>query len=322
MSWPSTPSAPHPPAMIELGRALLLAWGSAALTLAGLPEALASQAPGPWRWTAPSEWHQTGRLAHPRLAEVSGVAPSRSHPGILWVINDSGNPPDLLAVDSTGALLGAIPLSGATNTDWEEIALGPCGAQTCLYIADTGDNLERRAEVAIHRLVEPPPPDAPAMPSRSVETLRFRYPDGPHDVEAMGVLPDGTTLLVTKGRSGGVLAYRLSASAWQAGQRTVVAERIDSLPIAPALGMGRAISGMAIAPDGSRAVIRTYRDLFLFALESGLRFRPLGGPTACDIVGREPQGEAIGWLADGRLILLSERGFLKEGTVFVAACRP
>ena len=117
----------------------------AVLAVGTVSHALPAQVARPqWTWVAPTEWRQSGRLAHPLLAEVSGVAPSRDHPGVLWVINDSGNPPDLLAVDSTGTLLGWIPLRGAPNTDWEEIALGPCGNVTCLYIADTGDNRERR----------------------------------------------------------------------------------------------------------------------------------------------------------------------------------
>jgi hypothetical protein len=240
---------------------------------------------------------------------------------VLWVINDSGNPADLFAVDTAGTLLGSVPLRGAPNTDWEEIALGPCGAATCLYIADTGDNRERRDVVAIHRLVEPTPPILHGATTRSVESLRFRYPDGPHDVEAMGVLPDGTILLVSKGRSGGILAYQLRPSAWTTGQ-VATAERVDSLPIVAALGMGRAVTGMAIAPDGVRVMVRTYRDLFPFELREGHQFRPAPNPTACDILGREPQGEAVGWLPDGRVILLSERGLLTEGTVYVGRCDP
>lgn len=297
-----------------VGRALAVVLASGAFTqLPGQARA------GDWAWAPPTEWRQTGRLSHPRLAEVSGVAPSRTQLGVFWVINDSGNPPDLLAVDSTGTLLGGIPLRDVPNTDWEEIALGPCGTATCLYIADTGDNRERRSEVAIHRLVEPPRPTAQAMPPLPVETVRFRYPAGSHDVEAMGVLPDGSILLVTKGRSAGILAYRLPASAWEAGG-VALAERVDSLPITPALGMGRAVTGMAISEDGTRAMVRTYRDLFPFELVDGRRFRPLPGQTACDVLGKEPQGEAVGWLPDGRVILLSERGLFKEGTVFVGRC--
>ncbi len=303
-------------------RAAVLPLAMVTLALSATTDPLPGQSPSPtWTWVAPIEWRQTGRLAHPRLAEVSGVAPSQAHPGVLWVINDSGNPPDLLAVDSTGTLLGSIPLRDAPNTDWEEIALGPCGTATCLYIADTGDNRERRETVAMHRLVEPTPPTSEGVEPQSVETLRFRYPDGPHDVEAMGVLPDGTILLVTKGRSGGILAFRLPPRLWLAGG-VATAERVDSLPITAALGMGRAVTGMAVSADGTTIMVKTYRDLFPFVLEEGRRFRTAATPTACDILGKEPQGEAVGWLPDGRVIMLSERGLLTEGTVFVGRCRP
>ena len=76
-----------------------------------------------------------------------------------------------------------------------------------LLIADTGDNGRRRDEVVLHLVVEPELPDpraqprpgapvrapsagtaTPLLPARS---LRVRYEDGPHDVEAVAV--DETT---------------------------------------------------------------------------------------------------------------------------------
>lgn len=278
---------------------------------------------GHWSWIRPQQLQQIGQLIHKRLAEASGVAASRANPGLFWVITDAGNEAELYAVDSTGDLRATLPISNADNIDWEEVAVGRCGEATCVYIADTGDNRERRREVAIHRVIEPQLSAKGKSPPRKlrVETLRLSYPDGPHDVEAMGVLPDGAVLLVSKGRSGGVLAFRVDADAW-GRPSVVVAERVDSLPIHASLGTGRAVTGMAIAADGSRVMVRTYRDLFPFALTDGRQFTPLGAPTACDILGAEPQGEAVTWLDDGRLLLLSERGLFKAGTVFVAECVP
>lgn len=34
-----------------------------------------------------------GRISSPELTEISGLAVSRKTPGLLWAINDSGNPP-------------------------------------------------------------------------------------------------------------------------------------------------------------------------------------------------------------------------------------
>jgi hypothetical protein len=281
---------------------------------------MATEQQADWVMVPPAEIRQTGILAHPRLAEASGAAVTPRRPGALWTVNDGGNPTALYLIDTSGALLTTQPLSGVTNTDWEEVALGSCPGGQCLYIADVGDNAERRTEVAIYRLLEPRLTGAlPAeLPPRSAEVLRFRYPDGPHDVEAMEVNGRGDVLLVTKGRSGGVLLFRLPAASW--GEVAVVAERLDSLPIVANGGMGRLVTGAGLSPDGTKLMVRTYRDLFPFAVNSNGTLRPLGKPTACDILGREPQGEAVDWLDNERLVLTSERGLMKSGTVFVARC--
>lgn len=268
----------------------------------------------------PTLLRKSGTLAHPRLAEASGAAVSSQRPGVLWTINDSGNPPDVLLIDTTGALLATLPLTGVTNTDWEEIALGPCPAGRCLYVADTGDNLERRDAVSLVRLAEPVL-DARFVgdvPARAAETLTFRYPDGAHDVEAMAVNGQGDVLLVTKGRSGGVLLFRIPAAAW--GKGVATAERIDSLPITPNAGMGRLVTGAALSPDGSELMVRTYRDLFPFRVLPTGKVTPMGQPTACDILGKEPLGEGVSWLNPTTLVLTSERGLMKSGTVFLVSC--
>src|SRR5262245_55994952 len=59
------------------------------------------------------------------LSETSGIVGSPSLPGTLWVHNDSGNSASFFAISSAGSLQGQFSLSGATNTDWEDIAIGP-----------------------------------------------------------------------------------------------------------------------------------------------------------------------------------------------------
>ena len=81
-------------------------------------------------------------LQDPLLDEVSGVVASRVHTPDLWVHNDSGGEPAVYAITPDGALLGAYTIDGATNVDWEDIAVGP-GPQpgtSYLYVADIGDN--------------------------------------------------------------------------------------------------------------------------------------------------------------------------------------
>jgi hypothetical protein len=289
----------------------------AGLAMTGDIAAAQDRQADPWRYVQPTTFRRTGVLTHRAVAEASGVAVSERHPGVLWTIGDSGNPPELLAVDSTGQLRGRVAISGVPNADWEEVAIGPCRASRCVYIADTGDNGERRASVALIRL---PEPSLDAGRVQGADVLRFRYPDGPHDVEAMGVLPSGDVLLVTKGRRGGILVFRLPTGAWGA-RREVVATRVDSLPIAAALGMGRTVTGLALSADGRRAMVRTYRDLYPFTVDPQTgRFTPPRPMVACTILGLEPQGEGIAWRDDRTLWVTSERGLLKSGLVAVAGC--
>ena len=95
-----------------------------------------------------------------RMVESSGVAVSRAHPGLLWTHNDSGDDAYVYATDLAGTDRGTVRIRGAKNVDWEDITLAACPTQqaTCLYIADTGDNNNRRKSVVVYAVPEPAPP--------------------------------------------------------------------------------------------------------------------------------------------------------------------
>ena len=66
------------------------------------------------------------RFDDPRLDEISGMAWSLRHPGVLWLLEDSGGGPYLYAVDAADCrTLARVRLSGATARDYESIATGP-----------------------------------------------------------------------------------------------------------------------------------------------------------------------------------------------------
>jgi hypothetical protein len=259
-----------------------------------------------WVVRAPSVTVRTG-IIEPRAAETSGVAPSRANPGLLWTILDSGNPAELIALDSAGRVRGAVPLAGAENTDWEAVALGPCGTGRCVYVGDIGDNLARRAEVVLYRVAEPGPDALAGAAPVVARALRFRYPDGPRDAEALIVTPAGDAIVITKGLASAVRAYRIPAAAWERGE-AATADPLGALPIEPRTAIGRWVTDAALAPDGRRAVIRTYRDIFFFELADDGGLAPGDPPILCDIAGLEPQGEGIGWADDSTLVLTSEDG--------------
>ena len=286
-----------------------------ALLVALLPLLVPAQGPSRPRITGTPQLFQDYRIG-----ESSGVIASRKHPGLLWTMNDSGGDPVLFLTDSTGASLGAFTVSAATNVDWETLGRGRCGEDECLFIGDTGDNGERRRSVTLYRIPEPaprnPPRDAVVDGTRAV---RVEYPDRPHDVEALYVEPDGSVVLVTKGRSSGILTFRVPAGAWTTGG-AVRADRLDSLPIAASLPRGRVVTDAAISPDGRKVVIRTYRELWFFTRGGNGHLTLDPARPVCDVAGLQRQGEAVDWWAGETLVLTSERGSARAGTILLVQC--
>jgi len=249
---------------------------------------------------------KTGTMQDPDLTESSGVIRSRTMPRVLYTINDSGNDPIIFAIDSSGRPLGRWRVPGVRDRDWEAISIGACPAGSCIYIGDTGDNAERQPTVTIYRVREPVRFErfrgAPDPAPIDLDSLILRYPDGPHDTEAMWLDDAGTIYLVTKGRSGGVKLFRVAGSGFGRGV-PVGAALLQSLPIEPDKRLGRWVTDAARSPDGRTIAIRTYTEIYLFPVTGMGR---LGTPTSCNVAGLEPQGEGIEWLDARRMILTSE----------------
>jgi hypothetical protein len=271
---------------------------------------------GPWTFRDALEGRRTGAFADRRLDEASGVAVSRRHPGLLWTHND-GPRPLLYATDSSGAALGTIQIRAELD-DWEDIALGPCGRESCLYLADTGDNRERRSSVRLFRIREPSPADVRRGGSAAVEVVRVRYPDGPHDVEAMWVDPNGDAQLVTKGRGGEARQYRVPAAAWRTGR--AVAQLVGTLPIDVSRRLDGFVTGAGISPDGRLVALRTYQLIYLFERDDRGVLSVPAEAIACRIAGIDIQGEGVAWLDAERLVLTSERAVRPSGTVAIVRC--
>ena len=203
------------------------------------------------------------------------------------------------AVDFDGALLGAVAVSGATNLDWEDMGVAACGAGTCLYLADVGDNAENRDEIVVFRVPEP----APADPETAdADAFRMVYPDHPRDAEAIFVLPGEALFVVTKGRSEPAELYRYPGAL--RSDAVVTLERVQSITEKPPSASDM-ITGAAASLDGRTVAIRTYTDLHLYRVQgSGLE----DSPSVTQALGTlgEPQGEAVALGADGLVVLTSE----------------
>ncbi|HUQ82284.1 MAG TPA: hypothetical protein VM076_14125 [Gemmatimonadaceae bacterium] len=261
--------------------------------------------------------------ARRELVEASAATLSHTQPGVFFTVNDSNNEPLLFALDTTGADRGVWRIVGARNVDWEAASVGPCGVRTdsaapppneCVYLGDVGDNDARRGSRDLYRVAEPGARGPGFVGSLAAQRLSYRYPDQPHDVEAMYVAPNADTFLITKRRLTGpdsrlrpALVFRVPASAWDSA--AVQAQLVDSLPVVPGSAPMRQITDAALSPDGRFLAVRTYAQVYVFATDSITgRVRGAIPPTVCNIVplGRW-QGEGVTWFGrSGKLLLTSE----------------
>ena len=235
----------------------------------------------------------TGRVHTPAATELSGLVLSRSQKGVLWAHNDSGDSPRLLAISPEGRMLGEVPVAGAQNADWEDIALGPRpGGGDALYVGDIGDNEGQRSSVVLYRLAEPR-----VGQGASAEPLVLRYRDGAHDAEALLVDPSsGSIVVITKSFDGVAGVYVADPPKARA---TTALRRVGEIT----LNAAEPVTAASLSADGRTIVIRTYDGAFLWSrrkdesLVSALRRRPCAANADLLVEG---QGETIALTADGR----------------------
>ncbi|HSE34461.1 MAG TPA: hypothetical protein VLA93_23000 [Pyrinomonadaceae bacterium] len=257
-----------------------------------------------------------GTLKNRSITESSGLAASKANPGIYWTHNDSGGGPLIYAIDASGASRGVWQVPLATCRDWEDMAVGPGpqAGKSYLYIGDIGDNDAARPDIVVYRIPEPTVAVANASATKAKpltteppEVLRFRYPDGKHDAEALLVHPQtGNVYLVTKvlfespGLYEGVAPFRAGL--------TNTLKRLGSLAI-PSL-LGGVITGGSISPDGTRVALCDYLQAYELVLpKNESSFETIWKQSFVTIdLGKRTQGEAITYRLDSKALLATSEG--------------
>ena len=252
------------------------------------------------------------------LDEASGLTSSRWSADRIWAHNDSGDSARLFALDRSGKLLATVSLDGAKSKDWEDIARGPCApgeaARSCLYVADMGDNKEKRDDVRFYSFAEPQSLAA-EMTVTAFETMELRYPVGPLNAEAMWVDEQARVVIFSKEED---------------RTRIFVAPFATGAPVVAALVGERKLPGgnlfvreLVTAADYDaatrRVAFRTYHHAYEWRLPAGAGAEQLGAltPEALPLA-LEAQGEAIAYLPGG-LVTTSETA---GSPLFYYDCRP
>lgn len=207
-----------------------------ALLFAAFPLLLAAQHQAPRHTRLPAA-----------IREVSGMV--RTPEGMVWLLNDSHNAPELFLFDPVAGKLLETRTLPIPNRDWEDLTRDSAGY---LYIGDFGNNRNARRDLCVFRY---------HPVTGALDSIRFRYPDQdaypPTDerawnfnCEAMVVFRDSLHIFSKNVFKGNFVTKHYVLPA-QPG--SYLADLRDSLVL-----KNRVVTGAALSPDGRTMAITSY----------------------------------------------------------------
>lgn len=231
----------------------------------------------------------------PIINEASGIADSKAAAGFLWVEEDSGNPTQLYLLGHDGKVKKAVFLKGITNRDWEDMTL--CGND--IYVGEIGDNNAAYPDYAFYKF---PEPSMNVDTVQSIETIRFRYPDGSHDAEAFFVEPSTKNIYIITKRDNPSRIYKLTAPLSTSSMNA--AEFVGLLPY-------NGVVSAALSADEKEIIVKTYPGLYYYSVAAGEKKEAALQKSYINLPYTfEPQGEAVCFsAANNGYFTLSELGF-------------
>lgn len=209
-----------------------------------------------------SNWksERIGTLDTNYVDEASGLAASKVKAGSFLWINDSGAREVIYASTVNGQISRSVSLSGFSNRDFEAMATGPCfdnKAESCIYIADIGDNRESRTDLKIGVFKEN---DFWTKSSIApVSIVRFQYPNRSANAESMLITPDAKALIFTKSKNGISRIFQVEANA-----RVTELGTLDIKNLTRTSGDAVLVTDATISADGSKILILTYGEILEF----------------------------------------------------------
>lgn len=272
-------------------------------------------------WSAPL---QIGALDS-QIKEASGIIASRNFENHIYHINDSGSGPEFFVTDSMGKLVEKVAINNFKPRDTEDMSLGTCGLDSCIFIADTGDNNHVKTDSRIVAIKEKKNFGGAAD---ILATITFRYPDQKaYNVEAVDIHPNGDLVIITKDSPSGTdvsqVFWLSAAELWDTSVAVKNLHRIGEIDFKAILGdysKNALVTSLNIHPSGNRFSVLTYLTIveFNFDITKGINREVLPKDYSLVPTKKLIQQEAVSYLPTQDALLYTTEA--KNAPMFKVNC--
>ncbi len=238
----------------------------------------------------------SGKVEYSAIKEASGIASSKKNPGVLWTHNDTKDNNRIYAMNGNGKHLGIYYVQNAKDRDWEDIAVGPGPEdhKSYIYIGNIGDNDLEYDVKYVYRCEEPDvttTQDSVIDTIENVDVLKFCYPDGKKNAEALMLDPITKDYYVITKNEKKELVYK---AAYPQPLTSV-----DTLECVDTLDLTEVVAG-DISADGREIIIKTYKKIYYWKRKESETIQETMKRSPSTIsYQEEPQGEGLAWDCNG-----------------------
>ena len=222
-----------------------------------------------------------------RLMEISGLTVRND---TVYALTDSGGEDYLYRISDDITILDSLLVPNASNKDWEALTSDNNGN---FYVGDIGNNLSRRKDLRIFKFNK-----------ERTDTIHISYgqqQEFPPDKKHMNY--DGEALFWSEGK--------LHLFSKNRGKKCVKHYVLDdekgSVILWPGeeIKLNAMITGAAVSPDGTVAVLIGYGKIYFFKKTGNLIFNE---PIMIIETTRFAQNEAVTFLDGSTLLVSNEKG--------------
>lgn len=258
-----------------------------------------------------------GKATTYNLNYITGMAASRLHKDIVYMVTSDDRDNYLMAVDiNTGVEIAWFNVTKTKGWDWEDLAYGPCQddcmngscgvvgtapSRYCIYIADIGSHGNDGAHDNIYMLREPTdlgPYNGTVYKNviSVVKTLTFTW--GEPDAETLMVAPDARLFVVSKTAAGRAMIAEVPAVGWTSGHVELINE--SNTGILKTYTNYQDPQGGDISPGGNEMVIVCEAKVLYYSVANGDYINAVRTQVPESVATYVPvkDSEAITWAPD------------------------